>query len=205
MVRRIGVPVVRYPGGNFVSGFNWEDSVGPRDKRPKRLDLAWSTTETTKLDCMNFTMVAVSQFVGHVFGEPWYRGPDEARQVVEYCNHPGGTIIPTCAGKMAGRSLSILNCGAWVTKWMAPGRWATKPLGNMVVSPEAGKMMKLIDPSIELVACGSASSDMPTFGDWELQVLDECYDTVDYLSLHRYYGNPTNDTPGLFGPVHGFK
>ena len=62
---------------------------------------------------------------------------------------------------------------------------------------EAAKMMKWVDPSIELVACGSSSSEMPTFGDWELTMLNECYDNIDYVSLHRYYANPTGDTAGF--------
>ena len=63
------------------------------------------------------------------------------------------------------------------------------------VAREAGKMMKWVDPSIELVACGSSAYDMPTFGTWEYQMLTECYDQIDYVSLHRYYGNRTNNTP----------
>lgn len=199
MVRRIGVPVVRYPGGNFVSGFNWEDSVGPRDKRPKRLDLAWSTTETNEVGLHEFyewcrkanSSVMYSVNLGT-------RGPDEARQVVEYCNHPGGTYYSDMR-RQNGREKPF-DIKLWCLGNEMDGPWQ---MGHKTaweygrVANEAGKMMKLIDPSIELVACGSASSDMPTFGDWELQVLDECYDTVDYLSLHRYYGNPTNDTPGF--------
>jgi alpha-N-arabinofuranosidase len=65
------------------------------------------------------------------------------------------------------------------------------------IANESAKMMKWVDPSIEVVACGSSSSEMPTFGEWEYRMLDECYDNIDYVSLHRYYGNPTNDTPGF--------
>jgi len=65
------------------------------------------------------------------------------------------------------------------------------------VAGEASKLMKWVDPTIETVACGSSSFQMPTFGTWEMEMLDECYESIDYVSLHRYYGNPTGDTPGF--------
>ena len=173
-VREIGVPIVRYPGGNFVSGFNWEDSVGPRELRPKRLDLAWFTTESNEVGLHEF-----ADWSEKVGSEIMYainlgtRGPENARDIVEYANHKGGSKFSD----------------------MRMGHKTATEYGR--IANEAAKMMKWVDPSIELVACGSSSSQMPTFGDWELTVLNECYENIDYVSLHRYYGNPTNDTPGF--------
>ena len=91
-VREIGVPIVRYPGGNFVSGFNWEDSVCPRELRPKRLDLAWFTTESNEVGLHEF-----ADWSEKVGSEIMYainlgtRGPENARDIVEYANHKGGS------------------------------------------------------------------------------------------------------------------
>jgi len=196
-VREIGVPVVRYPGGNFVSGFNWEDSVGPN--RPKRLDLAWFTTETNEVGLHEFadwTKKAGSEVMYAI--NLGTRGPEQARDVVEYANHPGGSKFSDM--RIANGKKDPLGIKLWCLGNEMDGPWQ---MGHKTateygrVANEAGKMMKWVDPSIELVACGSSSRGMPTFGDWELTMLDECYDTVDYVSLHTYYGNRDNDTPNF--------
>ena len=198
-VRALGVPVVRYPGGNFVSGFNWEDSVGPAESRPKRLDLAWFTTETNRVGLHEF-----ADWAKKAGSEVMYainlgtRGPENARDIVEYANHPGGSRLSDLRIKNGRKD--PLGIRLWCLGNEMDGPWQ---IGHKTAieygrtANEAGKVMKWVDPSIELVACGSSSSEMPTFGEWEWTVLNECYDTVDYISLHRYYGNPTHDTPGF--------
>ena len=198
-VREIGVPVVRYPGGNFVSGFNWEDSVGPKDQRPKRLDLAWFTTETNAVGMHEF-----AEWAKKAGSEVMYainlgtRGPENARDVVEYANHKGGSKFSDM--RIQNGAKEPFGIKLWCLGNEMDGPWQ---MGHKTaveygrVANEAAKMMKWVDPSIELVACGSSSYQMPTFGDWELQMLNECYENIDYVSLHRYYGNPTNDTPGF--------
>lgn len=198
-VRELGVPVVRYPGGNFVSGFNWEDSVGPRDQRLKRLDLAWFTTESNAVGLHEF-----ADWSEKVGSDIMYainlgtRGPENARDIVEYANHKGGSRFSDLRiknGKKDPLGIKLWCLGNEMDgPWQMGHKTATE-YGH--VANEAAKMMKWVDPSIELVACGSSSSQMPTFGDWELTVLNECYENIDYVSLHRYYGNPTNDTPGF--------
>lgn len=199
MVRKLGVPVVRYPGGNFVSGFNWEDSIGPRDRRPARLDLAWFTTETNEVGLHEF-----AHWARKAGSEVMYavnlgsRGADAARNVVEYANHPSGSYWSDL--RIQNGEKEPFGIKLWCLGNEMDGPWQ---MGHKTAAEygraacEAGKMMKWVDPSIELVACGSSSSEMPTFGSWEYEMLDECYDTIDYVSLHRYYGNPTNDTPGF--------
>jgi len=199
LVRQLNVPIVRYPGGNFVSGFRWEDSVGPKESRPERLDLAWKTTEPN-----TFGMQEFISWCKKANTEPMYsinlgtRGVQEAQDVVEYANHKGGTQLSDLrrshgAQEPYGIKLWCLGNemdGPWQT-----GHKTAVEYGRL--ANEAGKVMKWVDSDIELVVCGSSHSQMPTFGEWERQVLEECYDTVDYISLHRYYGNPTNDTPGF--------
>lgn len=199
LIRALDVPVTRYPGGNFVSGFDWEDSIGPRGQRRHRLDLAWLTTETNEVGLHEFM-----DWCKEANTEPMYavnlgtRGPDAARSVVEYCNHKGGSYwsdlrIQNGAKEPFGIKLWCLG-NEMDGPWQIAGKTALE-YGR--TANEAAKVMKWVDPSIEVVACGSSSSEMPTFGDWELTMLNECYDHVDYVSLHRYYGNPTNDTRGF--------
>lgn len=199
LVRKLNVPVTRYPGGNFVSGFDWEDSIGPKDERRARLDLAWFTTETNEVGLHEFV-----DWCKRANTEPMYavnlgtRGPDAARSIVEYCNHPGGSYYSDLRRKNGAEN--PFGIKLWCLGNEMDGPWQ---IGHKTAheyareAKEAAKVMKWVDPSIELVACGSSSSQMNTFGDWELTVLDECYDDVDYVSLHQYYGNRTNDTPSF--------
>ena len=196
LIRNAGIPQVRYPGGNFVSGFNWEDSVGPAAQRPSRLDLAWFTTETNEFGLHEFC-----NWCKKADTSPMYavnlgtRGVDAARNIVEYANHKSGTYWSDLRRKNGAEE--PLDIKLWCLGNEMDGPWQ---MGHKTafeygrLADEASKVMKWVDPSIETVVCGSSSSTMPTFGDWEYNVLNECYDSIDYVSLHRYYGNPTGDT-----------
>ncbi len=198
-VKKLGVPIVRYPGGNFVSGFHWEDSVGPVEQRPKRLDLAWFTTETNEVGLHEF-----ARWTEKAGAELMYainlgtRGPEQARDVVEYANHKSGSKFSDL--RIANGRKEPFGIKVWCLGNEMDGPWQ---MGQKTAyeygrtANEAAKMMKWVDPSIELVACGSSGSGMPSFGSWELEMLNECYENIDYVSLHRYYGNPTGDTPGF--------
>lgn len=123
------------------------------------------------------------------------RGPDAARNIVEYANHKGGSYYSDL--RIQNGSKEPFGIKLWCLGNEMDGPWqmchkTAYEYGR--IANEAAKMMKWVDPSIELVACGSSHHDMPTFGAWEYQMLDECYDHVDYVSLHRYYGNPSNNT-----------
>ncbi|NLB90260.1 MAG: alpha-N-arabinofuranosidase [Clostridiales bacterium] len=196
LIKTLDVPVTRYPGGNFVSGFNWEDSVGPVADRPHRLDMAWFTKETNEVGMHEFI-----DWCKKANTEPMYainlgtRGVDAARNIVEYANHKGGTYWSDLRIKNGAKDPFDIKLWCLGNEMDGPWQIAAKTAMEYGrIANEAGKVMKWIDPSIELVACGSSSSQMPTFGDWELTMLNECYDQVDYVSLHRYYGNPANNT-----------
>ena len=195
LVSKLNVPIIRYPGGNFLSGYNWEDGVGPVSKRPKRLDLAWKTVEPNTIGTNEFcswakkanseVMMAVNLGT---------RGVEAARNLVEYCNQTTDTKYANLRrqhGFEAPHGIKTWCLGNEMDGvWQTGAKTATE---YARLAHEAGKAMKWVDDSIELVACGSSSYGMDTFGDWEATVLDECYDTVDYISLHQYYGNPEND------------
>ena len=201
LVKRLNVPIVRYPGGNFVSGYNWEDGIGDKSKRPKRMELAWSVIETNEVGIDEFqewakranseVMMAVNLGT---------RGADDARNCVEYCNSSTDTYYANL--RRANGFEEPFGIKVWCLGNEMDGTWqighkTAEEYGRLAV--ETAKVMKWVDPSIELVACGSSGRGMPTFGDWELTVLDHAYNYVDYLSLHTYYGNKEDDTPKFLG------
>jgi alpha-N-arabinofuranosidase len=93
LVKELNVPVVRYPGGNFVSGYNWEDGIGPRGERPRRLELAWCSIETNEFGTNEFmdwtNKVGTEAMMAINLGSC---GIDGARNMVEYCNHPAARL-----------------------------------------------------------------------------------------------------------------
>ncbi len=199
LVRDLGVTTVRYPGGNFVSGFRWEDSIGPVEKRPVRLDEAWFTAEPNTFGLHEYMAWCKKAGVMPLYSvNLGTRGPAEARDLVEYANFPGGSYWSDL--RKQNGAAEPFGIRLWCLGNEMDGNWQighknAEEYGR--AAHEAGKLMKWMDPGIELVVCGSSASDMPTFVDWEMTVLNECYDTVDYISLHRYYGNPTGDTAGF--------
>jgi alpha-N-arabinofuranosidase len=195
LIHEINVPVVRYPGGNFVSGYNWEDGVGPVEKRPTRLELAWNSVETNRFGTDEFIKwcrkANIEPMMAVNLGS---RGPTEARQLVEYCNHISGTYYSDM--RRSNGFLQPHNIKLWCLGNEMDGEWqighkSAVEYGS--AANEASKMMKLVDPDIETVICGSSCKSMKTFGEWEAQTLDIAYDSVDYVSLHTYLGNSEND------------
>lgn len=189
LVRELGVSVVRYPGGNFVSGYRWEDGVGPVADRPTRLDLAWHTIETNAFGTDEF--MAWCREAG---AEPMMavnlgtRGMQEALDLLEYCNHPGGTRLSDL--RRANGAAEPHDVRLWCLGNEMDGDWQIGAMSATeygALAARTARAMRLVDPRIELVACGSSHSGMATFGSWEATVLEQCYDTVDYVSLHSYY------------------
>ena len=195
LVKELKVPIVRYPGGNFVSGYNWEDGVGPKEKRPKRLELAWQTIETNQVGVNEFAAWAKnagSELMMAV--NLGTRGIDAARSLLEYCNHPGNSYwsdLRIAHGFKEPHGIKVWCLGNEMDGPWQIGHKTADEYGRLAC--ETARVMKLLDPKIELVACGSSSGNMPTFPEWEAAVLQQAYDGVDYISLHAYYGNPDND------------
>ena len=196
LVKELQVPIVRYPGGNFLSGYNWEDGIGPVEKRPKRLDLAWLSTESNEFGTNEF-----ADWAGYAQTEVMMavnlgtRGPDAARTLVEYCNHPGGSYwsdLRKSHGYVKPHGIKTWCLGNEMDGPWQICRKTAEEYGRM--ASETAKVMKWVDPDIELVACGSSFSGMPTFAQWEATILEHTYEHVDYLSLHTYYRNDEKGT-----------
>ena len=196
LVKNLGVTIVRYPGGNFVSGFHWEDSIGPISQRPRRTDLAWKTTETNEVGLHEFAEWCKKAGTDLIYTvNLGTRGADDAKNVLEYANHPGGSYwsdLRKQNGAKAPFRIPVWCLGNEMDAPWQVGQKTAIEYGR--TARETAKVMKLLDPSVELVACGATGPSIETFGSWELAVLDECYDYVDYISLHRYYENYQNDT-----------
>lgn len=196
LVRELNIPIVRYPGGNFVSSYRWEDGIGPVSQRPKRLDPAWKSLETNEVGVHEFAKwckkAGAEAMMAVNLGT---RGITEACDFLEYCNHPSGTYLSDL--RIKNGASEPFNFKLWCLGNEMDGPWQTghKTMDEYGrLASETAKAMKIIDPSIELVACGSSFLQMPTFPQWEATVLEHAYDDVDYISMHQYYGNADNDT-----------
>ncbi len=193
-VRELNVPIVRYPGGNFVSGYHWTDGIGPKDQRPKRPDLAWKTTETNQVGIDDFAkwakkagcdvMPAVNMGTGT---------SQEAADFVEYCNFAGHTSWAE-KRRQNGRE-EPYGYKLWCIGNEMDGDWQ---IGHLTAQEygrkanETAKMMKWMDSSIAVSVAGSSAPTVPTFPEWDRVVLENTYDVADYISLHRYYGYDPN-------------
>lgn len=195
LVKELGVSAIRYPGGNFVSGFRWEDSVGPRDQRPRRLDLAWHSTETNEVGLHEFSSwlekVGSELMLAVNLGT---RGTEEALDLLEYTNIRSGTELSE--RRVANGRAEPFRIKMWCLGNEMDGPWQ---LGHRSaddygkIASRTAKAMRQLDPSVELVVCGSSSAQMPTFGEWERVVLTHSYDDVDYISCHAYYEEKNGD------------
>lgn len=195
LIRELQVPLIRYPGGNFVSGYNWEDGVGPVESRPSRLELAWRTTEPNVVGTNEFMEWAkqVNAEVNMAVNLGT-RGIDAARNLVEYCNHDSGSYYSDLRISHGYREPHKIKTWCLGNEMDGPWQIGHKTAAEYGrIAQEAAKAMKWVDPNIELVACGSSNRNMPTFAEWEATVLDHTYDHVEYISLHQYYGNHDND------------
>ncbi len=196
LVKELDVPIIRYPGGNFVSNFYWEDSVGPKEERKSRLDLAWRTLETNEFGLGEFdkwSKKAGSEIMMAV--NLGTRGISDALNLLEYCNLDTKSYYADLRRNHG--AAAPYNIKTWCLGNEMDGPWQ---MGHKTayeygrLAAETAKAMKEMDKSIELVSCGSSHVDMPTFPEWEAVTLEETYDYVDYISMHNYYGNAEDDT-----------
>lgn len=196
LVKELAPTIMRYPGGNFVSGYDWEDGVGPVEKRPARLDLAWMSTEPNTFGTNEFMdwckEADIEPMMAVNLGT---RGGDAARRLVEYCNFPKGTALSDLRREHGWEKPHDVKFWCLGNEMDGPWQMETKTAHEYGrIATEAAKLMKWVDPSIELAACGSSSRTMPTFGAWEETVLEHTFEHVEFISLHTYLNNYADDT-----------
>ncbi len=189
LTKELGVTVVRYPGGNFVSGYRWEDGVGPVAERARRLDLAWRSIESNA-----FGLAEFMTWCGRADVEPMMainlgtRGIQEACDLLEYANHPGGTYLSDLRAKHGHPEPYAIKLWCLGNEMDGPWQIGHKDADAYgILATECAKAMRQVDPTIRLVLCGSSGASMPTFGSWETTALDYAFDYVDYISLHSYF------------------
>jgi alpha-N-arabinofuranosidase len=195
-LRPLRMPVMRYPGGNFVSCYNWRDGIGPREKRPVRLDYAWKSVESNQFGTDEFMawcemagtapMLAINLGTGSTA---------EAAALLEYCNFPAGTAWAD-RRKRNGHA-EPYGVKLWCLGNEMDGEWQAGHVPAEVYAQrawQAGVLMKGLDPSIETVICGSSHERMPTYMEWDRTVLEHCWDKIDYISAHRYSQNTHDDS-----------
>jgi alpha-L-arabinofuranosidase len=197
-IKKMGVPIIRYPGGNFVSGYNWLDGVGPKKDRPVVLDRAWNAIESNQFGTNEFMQWCKLAGTEPLMGLNLGTGtPEQAAALVEYCNSDKGTEWSDLRRKHGfADAYRVRN---WCLGNEMDGPWQ---IGHMTATEyglkaqDAARQMRAVDPSLQLIACGSSGPMMPTYLEWDREVLEQCYEYVDGLSLHRYFGNTPEETGG---------
>jgi alpha-N-arabinofuranosidase len=195
-LRRLKMTAMRYPGGNFASGYHWMNGIGPHDARPTVRELAWQSLESNRFGTDEYlTLCRKMDWTPMITVNLGTGTPEEARNWVEYCNCPAGSKYADM--RAANGHPEPYDVKLWCLGNEMDGPWQ---LGHVpadqyaVRAQQAAKMMKDVDPSIELVAAGSCTTGLPTYMSWDRQVLDYVGDLADYISLHRYVGNRNDDT-----------
>lgn len=190
-VKQLGVPIIRYPGGNFVSGYNWLDGVGPKEKRPTVLDRAWNSLETNQFGTNEFIqwcrLCGTEPLLGFNLGTGT---PETAAAYVEYCNVDMGTRwseLRRSHGFEKPHDVRYWCMGNEMDGPWQIGHMPAREYGRK--ARDAARQIRKIDNSLQLIACGSSNTILPTYLEWDREVLEECFDQVDGISLHNYYGN----------------
>lgn len=202
-LKETGLPTVRLPGGNFVSGWDWKDSIGPKENRKTHLDLAWF--QYIPNDVGHDEYLQWAELVGF---EPMYTinlGTGDIKDaigIVDYTNHKGGTYWSDLRRKYGHESPYGVKTWYLGNEMDGPWQiasWEKDPRGYGVRANEVSKAMKWVDPTIETVACVSSSPFLAHYPQWDLEALQECYESVDYVSLHHYHSAPEGDYAALLG------
>lgn len=201
LVKELGISTVRYPGGNFVSGYRWEDGIGPVEDRKARLDLAWHSTEPNTFGVDEFMRWCLKAGVEPMMAvNLGTRGVQEALDLLEYCNVEQGTHFSDLRRANGAKDPHAIRMWCLGNEMDGPwqiGHKTAHEYGRLAA--ETARAMRMIEPGLELVACGSSSSAMPTFGAWEREVLTETYEHVDYVSAHVYYYEHDGDLASFLG------
>jgi len=207
-LRELRYTTIRYPGGNFLSGYNWLDGVGPREQRPRRRELAWFSIETNQFGTNEFIRFCRKINAEPMLGVNMGTGTIEsAANLVEYCNAPAGTYYADL--RVAHGFKEPHNVKYWCVGNEMDGPWQIGHLDALDYAKkarEAAKLMKWHDPTIKTVLCGSSNDRMPTFPEWDRIALEHCWDKVDYLSIHMYVSNHQDqDTPSYLALAQRFE
>lgn len=191
LIKELNISTVRYPGGNFVSGYNFFNGIGLKEKRPVKLDLAWETIEDNSFGTDEFMIWCKKAYVEPMMAVNLGSGtPMEAAEILEYCNFEKGSQLSDL--RIKNGSKNPYNIKYWCLGNEMDGPWQIQSLNAQDYAKKAistARVMKLVDKNIKLIAAGSSSPEMPTYPAWDRIILEELYDEIDYISMHRYYSH----------------
>jgi len=195
-LKRLGMTTLRYPGGNFASGYHWMDGIGPQAGRPTTLNLAWHSLELNHFGTGEFMQLCRLLGSSPMLTVNLGTGtPEEARNWIEYCNVEAETQYALRRSQNGREEPYGVKLWCLGNEMDGPWQLGHVPAAEYALrAQQAAKMMKDVDRSIELIACGSSGIGLPTYLEWDRTVLEVLGDEADYLSLHRYVGNPSGDT-----------
>lgn len=201
LTKELGIPAVRLPGGNFMSGWEWKDSIGPKDQRKAHLDLAWRQFETNEVGHDEYLEWAKRVGTEAIYTLNLGTGSSQdALHCVEYTNVEGGTYWSDLRKKNGYEKPHKVKTWCLGNEMDGPWQidsWERDPKGYGIKTREIAKIVKYIDPDCEVVVAGTSTPNNRTYPRWDLEVLNECYNKVDYLSLHYYHTAPEGDIGAL--------
>lgn len=195
-LRQLHMTAMRYPGGNFASGYHWMDGIGPREQRPTVRELAWQSIEPNQFGTDEFMkMASMMDWTPMVTVNLGTGTPEEARNWVEYCNCPAGSRYADLRAENGSKAPYQVKLWGLGNEMDGPWQLGHVPAEQYaILAQQAAKLMKDTDPNIETVACGTCSISLPTYMEWDRTVLEYIGSFADYVSLHRYVGNPKGNT-----------
>lgn len=195
-LRQLDMTTIRYPGGNFASGYHWQDGIGPRATRPTMRELAWQSMEPNQFGTDEFLQLCQQmKWTPMLTANLGTGSPEEARNWVEYCNSPTGTRYANMRASNGSQQPYAVPLWCLGNEMDGPWQIGHVPADQYAIrAQQAAKLMKDTDKSIELVVCGSSGIGLSSYMEWDRQILDHMGEFIDYISLHRYVGNPNHDT-----------
>jgi alpha-L-arabinofuranosidase len=206
-LRELRLSILRYPGGNMLSGYDWRDGVGPQGQRPRRRELAWQSIESNQFGTDEFIAYCRAMGIAPMLGVNLGTGTiDDASALVEYCNAPVGTRYADL--RAAHGNPEPYGVEYWCVGNEMDGPWQIGQLSAEDYGKKArevAKVLRLQDPSLKLVACGSSSTTMATYPEWDRVVLEHCWEQVDYLAMHYYATNYEDDTDSYLALAAQFE
>jgi alpha-N-arabinofuranosidase len=205
-IRELKIPVIRWPGGNYVSGYNWKDGIGPKDQRPARLDLAWNQIESNQMGTDEYVkfcnLVGAENFICINAGTG---SLDDARHWVEYCNYERGTYYSDLRRKYGNEEPYNVKYWALGNEIDGPWQMGQKSAEDYVkFAKEAAKLIRWVDRDVKLVASGASNyrpDDFNRWIDWNDYILQEMVGTIDYISVHRYVTEALKEDRGFSSMV----
>ncbi|MBE6754605.1 MAG: alpha-L-arabinofuranosidase [Ruminococcaceae bacterium] len=208
-LREAGLPCVRLPGGNFVSGWDWKDSIGPMSGRKTHLDRAWAQYIPNDVGHDEYLQWAERAGAEAMYTVNLGTGTlKDAADCIEYTNFPAGTYWSDLRreyGRKRPYGVKVWYLGNEMDGPWQIGSYERDPRGYGVLAHETSKMMKWTDPSIETAACVSSSPFLNHYPDWDMQALQECYELVDYISMHHYHCALPGDIPALMAGYQSYE